>query len=81
MECSQLLFDECYSDTNTYLGDNFINLMPGNTVLDVGANIGLFSLFASRVGCCALSKMMESTDRRDAKLNTARAILRRLCAT
>ncbi|KAF5843524.1 S-adenosyl-L-methionine-dependent methyltransferase [Dunaliella salina] len=44
----QLLFSECYSESCCYLGGDFISLRPGNTVVDVGANIGLFSLFASK---------------------------------
>lgn len=45
----QLLFSECYNEkSNSYFGGG-IKLFSGDTVVDIGANIGCFSLFASRV--------------------------------
>jgi hypothetical protein len=46
---TQLLFSECYDGNGSYFGDGFIALNQGATVVDIGANIGLFSLFASKV--------------------------------
>lgn len=44
------LYEEVYCQQQ-YL-QHGVGLKPGDTVVDVGANIGLFSLFAAEVGCC-----------------------------
>jgi hypothetical protein len=43
----QFLYDEQYSD-RCYL-QHGVSLAPGATVIDVGANIGMFSMFAAEV--------------------------------
>jgi hypothetical protein len=44
----QFLYDEQYSE-RCYL-QHGVSLAPGATVIDVGANIGMFSMFAAEVG-------------------------------
>lgn len=45
---TDVLFDEIWGKKDSYMKDGRIQFFPGMTIVDCGANIGMFSLFAAK---------------------------------
>ena len=45
---TDVLFDEIWGTKDSYMKDGRIQFFPGMTIVDCGANIGMFSLFAAK---------------------------------